>query len=114
MISTALTKVPVESEPEPEPEAVPEPEPEPEPGPEPGPEQRANVAVAAPELELELDSDRLSHLSDFDMLLEKAAELLAAATSQADPSDARAYYQGSLGVFEAALACELQLVLPLL
>ena len=41
---------------------------------------------------------------DMDMLLSKAAELLATATSQADPSDAKAHYQGSLSMFEAALA----------
>jgi hypothetical protein len=65
-----------------------EPEPEPDPQPEPQPEPQ-------PDLEL---------VSDLDMLLTKAAELLATATTQADPSDAKAHYQGSLAMFEAALA----------
>ena len=61
-----------------------EPEPEPEAEPEPQPEPEPEVA----------------------QLLRKAAELLTAATQQEDGADARAHYQASLSIFEAALGLD--------
>ena len=51
-----------------------------------------------------VEVEEQSEIGDLEMLLTKAAELLATATTQADPSDAKAHYQGSLAMFEAALA----------
>ena len=65
-----------------------------EPEPEPEPEQLSDV-------ELELEPEQLS---DVDLVLAKAIEHLSTATGQADPSDAKAHYQGALSMFEAALA----------
>ena len=63
------------------------------------------VELQEPEPEPEPEPERdFEPTSDLGMLLTKAAELLATATTQADPSDAKAHYQGSLAIFEAALA----------
>ena len=66
-------------------------EPEPEPEPEPGAEQPEPEPGPEPEVA---------------QLLRKAAELLTAATQQEDGADARAHYQASLSIFEAALGLD--------
>jgi hypothetical protein len=90
-----------ELEPEPEPEPEPElellPPSEPDPEPEPEPEMQ-------PASEPEFEPQQQLEPTDLELMLAKAAELLATATTEADPADAKAHYQGSLAMFEAALA----------